>query len=380
MSTEMSAEQVWLADLEAALSGQVTGPAATAWRELREDVRTLAAPMSPQFERTLAERIATQRRAGRPTQATSKAWGSLSWRSGGAGLAVLAVVIVAIVIAGPWHMGRGAKREASPQPRAASSSEGTATPDSSTQASAAPTSAAGSAAAAAGASATPQGRVQQLSASISLGVAASEVQEIANRVSELTASEGGYVASSHVQVQQVGESEANLMLALPSARLSAALASLGRLAPVRSESQSLQDLTSTYDTARQRLTDATAERRALLHALAKASTVGQIDSLREQLAQARTRIADARSALNTLKHQTSTAEVEVTVLGSPHAESGGLTLHKGLDDAEHVLVVTLVVLLIAAAIMVPLSLMALALIPAARSWRRRRRERVLDAS
>jgi hypothetical protein len=222
--------------------------------------------------------------------------------------------------------------------------------------------------------------VQQLSASIGLGTAPSEVQEIANRVGELAASEDGYVASSHLQMQQVDESEASLTLSLPSAKLGATLAALGRLASVRSESQSLQDLTGTYDAARQRVADADAERQALLHALAKASSAGQIDSLREQLSLARARIAHARSAFNTLVHQTSTAEVEVTVVGTAHAEGGGLTLHRGVDDAERVLVVTLVVLLIAAAILLPLGLLALALIPAARGWRRRRRERVLDAS
>jgi cellobiose-specific phosphotransferase system component IIA len=171
--------------------------------------------------------------------------------------------------------------------------------------------------------------------------------------------------------------EATLTLSLPSAKLSAALASLGRLAPVRSESQSLQDITNTYDAARQRLSDATAERQALLRALSKATTEGQIDSLRERLAQNRGSIAQAHTAFQAVSQRASTAEVEVTVIGDGHAGSEGLTLHRGLHDAGRVLVVTLVVLLIAAAILVPLALLLAALVTTRRAWRRHQRERVL---
>ena len=157
-------------------------------------------------------------------------------------------------------------------------------------------------------------------------------------MSRLAVSDGGFVQSSHVQVQQAGTSEANLDLSLPSAKLSAALASLGQLAPVRAESQSLQDITNTYDAARQRLADATAERQALLRALSKATTEGQIDSLHERIAQNRGAIAQARLSLQAVSQHASTAEVEVTVLGDAHAGSEGLTLHRGLHDAGRVLV------------------------------------------
>ena len=169
------------------------------------------------------------------------------------------------------------------------------------------------------------------------------------------------------------------MLSLPSAKLSASLASLGQLAPLRAESQSLQDITNTYDQARQRLNDATAERQALLRALAKANTEGEIDSLRARLAQAGGAITRARTALGTVAKQASTAEVEVTVIGDKSAGSEGLTLHRGLHDAGRVLTMTLIVLLIAAAVLVPLALVIAAIVIARRAWRRYRRERVLDA-
>ncbi len=231
--------------------------------------------------------------------------------------------------------------------------------------------------AASGPDAAP-GRVQQLGASIRLATTPGEVQSTADRVSRLATSEGGYTQSSHVD-QGEGAGEANLTLSLPSAKLSATLASLGALAPVRAESQTLQDITNTYNAARQRLNDATAERQALLRALAKASTEGEIDSLRERIAQNRGAVANAHKAFQEVSQRASTSEVEVTVVGDKSAGSEGLSINRGLHDAGRVLVVTLAVLLIAVALLLPLALAAAALATGRRAWRRHQRERVLDA-
>ena len=45
-----------IAELEAALAG-ADGPGAAGWRELRDDVRLLAPPIDPDFERALHERL-----------------------------------------------------------------------------------------------------------------------------------------------------------------------------------------------------------------------------------------------------------------------------------------------------------------------------------
>jgi hypothetical protein len=351
------AEQAWLAELESALSGAAQGPAADSWRELREDVRSLAPAMSVGFERELWARILERETAGRRPRPRLRLA-----RPGrpaiGAIAAVFAVAVVALVVVAPWRGARG--QEAVP-------------------ALSRPTSAAPAAHAGASEAAAP-GRVQELGASVTLAVTPAEVQETADRVSRLVVRDGGFVQSSHVQVQQGHGGEATLTLKLPSDKLSAALASLEQIAPVRDESQSLQDITNSYNSARQRLSDADAERQALLHALAKASTEGEIDSLRERLAQSRSAVASAHAALEAVLHRASTAEVEVSVLGDAHAGSEGLTLHRGLHDAGRVLTVALVVLLIALAVVVPLALVLLALVGARRVWRRHQREQALDTS
>ena len=59
-SREPRPPESWAAELEAALKGERTGPAADSWRELREDVRALAPPMAPEVEHQLRARIAEE--------------------------------------------------------------------------------------------------------------------------------------------------------------------------------------------------------------------------------------------------------------------------------------------------------------------------------
>jgi hypothetical protein len=377
--SDVGPEENWAAELEAALIGTSDGPRADSWRELREDVRATAPPIAPEFERELGKRIAERRkRRGRLRRLGGRLGllGAPRRPLAAALISGIGVLVAVSLIVSPWSGGGSQKgaREAFP-------TVGAAGPSSAASGKAAIQSALSPSAAATiprvSVSPATAGRIQQRAASISLGVTPSEVQSTADRVSRLAASDGGFVQSSHVNVGQ-GTGEANLMLSLPSAKLSATLASLGQLAPVRAESQSLQDITDTYDATRRRLGDATAERQSLLRALAGATTAGQIDSLRERLSQSRNAIAQARSALQTVSQHASTAEVEVTVVGDGKAGSEALTLHRGIHDASRVLVVTLAVLLIAAAVLLPLALLIVALITAGRTWRRHQRERVLD--
>ena len=396
---EAGLEDAWHAELEAALNGEEKSAVADSWRELRADVRALAPTMTPEFEERLRERLAERGarrlRAAAPVEpsraprrrrfARLRPAGRLGLAAGLVGSVAVAAV-VAVVVVGSGRGGAGPIVSA-PAERAAPSGLGVGAAAGTSRAAegAAGASAAGAGGAsasapAAGVEAGASGRVQQRAATVSLSASASEVQAVADRVARLATSVGGFVQSSQVQAlaPREGTSHAELDLRLPSAKLMAAVAALGQLAPVRSESQSLQDITDTYDAARQRLGDAMAERQALLRALAGATTEGQIDSLRERLAQARRAIAQAQSAFRAVSQLASTSEVEVTVLGDTHAASEGLTLHRGLHDAGKVLVVALVVVLIALAVLAPLALLVLALATGRRAWRRYQRERVLD--
>jgi hypothetical protein len=338
--------------------------------------------MDPGFERQLRARLSedVERRARSAGQTRRRriGWprprGRLQTEAGV--VAVVGAIVAALLIAGPRSAGTPhyARSQAGSKAQAAGA---LAIP----QLSQAGKAVAGpSIAASPGGANSPAGREQQLAASITLAAGPREVQATADRVARLAASEGGFVQNSHVQVQQVGPSEASLTLKLPSAKLNAALAAIAELAPVHAESQSLQDITNSYEAARRALADATAERRALLRALAAASTQAQIESLHAQLSQARAAIAQARSGLQAVAQRANNAEVEVSVTGTGHSAGGGLTLHRGLHDVGRVLTVTLVVLLIAIAVLVPLALLLAVLFAGRSAWRRYQRERVLDPS
>ena len=352
--------------IDAALNGELAGPEALAVRELRDDIRALAAPPDAGFERELQARVAEWARERRePRRARLRrrlaASPGRSLALGGAVAALVAFALVVVLASG--HDEQLAEKVFPTQNRIA--------PHRAEQLGAAQA-VESSAAAPAAAS-----RLQQLGASVTLATGSEAVQEAADAVSRLGTSYGGYVQSSHVQVRKGGTSEAQLVLSLPSAKLSQAIAALGRIAPERAVNQESQDITSSYDAARRQLGDDEAVRRALLRALAAATTQGQIESLRARLAGNRAAISRDREAVHAVARRAATSRVEVTIEGGRAHD--GLTLGAGARDAGDVLQVAGAVALIALAVLVPLALIALAVTAAARGWRRRRRESALGA-
>jgi hypothetical protein len=396
------ADDALVAGLEAALSGESTGAEAESWRELRADVRTLAPPISAELERELWTRIEARSAPGRERApirrrlrlgpramlASLGAWlaSGLRARLLAASGIVVTVAIVTVAIVAPWQgerIGERVFKSGSVQffrPDDLGPANGPvlagAHKHSSSVAAAAPIEAAAEGEATA-AGAASGARVQQHSASITLSPKPEAVQSVADAVAQLTARDGGFVQSSNVHVQNRA-GEANLTLSLPSARLSAALASLGRLAPMRSESQSLQDITDEYNGARTKLADAVAERQALLRALAKASTQGEIESLHARLALAAGAITSARNEYAAVSRRGSNSTVEVAVLGDAHASSSESTLSKALHDAGDVLKVALAGAIVALAVLLPLTILLVLLALGRRVTRRRLRERVLS--
>jgi Domain of unknown function (DUF4349) len=399
-----------LAEIDAALRGEAVGADAEQWRRLRADVRALAPPLPPELQRRLRERIerswpAEHRREPaltRPRAALTRlrdrlGHGRRAWALATLG-PVVAAAVVALVVVAPWRAStppiqgqfssqlgtstRGAVESAGASPAVAEPAkagvQNKALPDleQAPQAQSSNSGAVGAGAPAAAAG-TPA-RVQERAASVTLAPRPQDVQSVADQVSQLAGRFGGFVQRSQVSLQPRGQSSATLVLQLPSAKLVTAIGSLAQLAPMRAESQSLQDITSEYDAARTKLSDAVAERQALLRALARATTQGQIESLRERLSLAGAAVVRARSAFETLAKRGSSSTVEVSVSGDAHAAGGGTTLNRGLDDAGHVLTTALAVLLVALAVLAPLAIVAALVALGSRSLRRRLRERALS--
>jgi hypothetical protein len=194
----------------------------------------------------------------------------------------------------------------------------------------------------------------------------------------------GIVASSQIGASDANGGEASFELRIPTERLDQALAALSKLGHVTERSQNLQDITSSFTSAQERLTDARAERRGLLRALARATTTQQIASIKAQLRTVSSRISAAKGQLASLRRRADLSTVSLTVMGGGSSETGGSsggghwTPGDAAGDALRVLEVSAGVALIGLAVLAPLGLIGVAVALAVRSGRRRRRETALD--
>lgn len=195
---------------------------------------------------------------------------------------------------------------------------------------------------------------------------------------------GGIVANSSSASNDDG-GEATFTLRIPTDRLDDALAALSKLGHVAQRSQNLTDITGSFTSVQDRLSDARAERRGLLGALGRATTRAHIDSLRARLRTVRSQIARLNGDLDALRRRADLSTVSVTVRGDGSESEGGAGAGGGswspgdaARDAVRVLEVIAGVLLIALAILAPIGAIALVGAFGVRATRRRRREGALD--
>jgi hypothetical protein len=237
-------------------------------------------------------------------------------------------------------------------------------------------------AAAGGDGVSQQDRKVQRAADLTLTPKPDDVQKTADGVVRETQAAGGYVQRSDIATRD-GGGEATFTLRIPSARLNDTLARLSKLAHVGALSQSASDITSAIVSASDQLTDARAERAALLRALGKATTSRQIASLKARLADNRSEIAQRKGALDAQRRRADLATVSVTVQGTGEAtkkDDGAWTPRDALHDAGRVLEIAGGVALIALAVLAPLAILAALALLAGRTLQRRRREGALDGA
>ncbi|MCW2994929.1 MAG: hypothetical protein JWQ18_2424 [Conexibacter sp.] len=288
---------------------------------------------------------------------------------------------------GSTSSGLAKELDAAPTPQAAPSA-GEASSDSSSSSSASSSSSSSAAApkaspAITSAPAAPDRKVQR-AAELTLTPKPGDVQDTADGVVRETQAAGGYVQQSDIATRDSG-GEASFTLRIPSARLDETLARLSKLAHVGALSQSASDITSAFDSASAQLSDARAERAALLRALGKATTDRQIASLRARLADNRSEIAQRKGALDAQRRRADLATVAVTVEGRRAAAKkddggGAWTPRDALHDAGRILEVAGGVALIALAVLAPLAILAALALLAGHTLRRRRREGALDGA
>jgi hypothetical protein len=336
-----------LDELDRALAGEPS-----AWSELVADVRAERPRMEPAF----AARLDAMIDEARTAPARRPRW--LAW-SPAAGLA--AAIVVAVVLAS----GHSTNHEPGASPSVASPSVAGGEAKS-------------SAPGVTGLAAPAPARRVERNTSLALSTARTDVQDVADKVVATTQRFGGIVDSSQISTSD-SDASAVFALRIPTARLDAAVAALSKLAHVSSLQQGSTDITGAFVSVEARLRDARAERRALLKALARATTTQEIDAIKLRLRDNRSQIAALKGELNALRRRANLARVDVSIAGNGHASSGGGSWTPGdaARDALRVLEVAAGVLLIALAAGLPLAIVVAAAALTARSARRRRREAAL---
>ena len=359
--------------LDAALRGEDS--------ELRgfvADVRDAAPQATPAFLAELDARVREgfPPRDDAPASTSAPAW----WRRrprtvalGAAATALLAVVVAAGVVrddGGPRLMGETVNDAPNVERAAGGAGEALMAPSAPAPASSPP----------------PQDSVPERgrrsverSAALDLTVPADEVQSAADGVVRATDRLGGIVQTSSINVGADTPGEARFELRVPSGKVDEALAAYSKLGSVASRTQDTQDITGAVVSAEDRLSDARAERRALLRALGRADTRREVASVRARLRIVRQDIARAEAQLRAARQRADLATVTVTVRGTGETadDDAGWAIGDAFDDAARLLEVAAGVLVVAVAALLPIVGFALAAAAAARVLARRRRERVL---
>jgi hypothetical protein len=400
-------EVVALEAVDATLAGEPVDPAHAELAELALLLAAERPTIDPRFAVSLDE--AVQRRfapvgAAPPSRAKPRRW--WLWTPA-AGLAAALVAALVIVVAGANHRAvvynaesSGAGRFAAKAPtpsgargRALSGSPALATPHLSASvpptASSNPLEQFAPSAAATGAGIPVQppanGRKIIQSAQLALTTAPSRIDEVAQELFVVVGQVRGIVNNSNVTATSGPGGYAQFQLSIPSSMLPQAMASLSslRYAKVTSRTDSTQDVNDQYTGDVRALADARALRTSLLKQLASASTQAQIDSLTARIHDAEASISSDEATLRSLNRQINYSQVEVTINGGPvpvpvQRGQGGFGLGRAAHDAGRVLTVAAGIALIAAAALLPVSLLGALGWWIAGTVRRRRREQALD--
>jgi hypothetical protein len=357
--------------LDRALAGEPLEAEQADLATLVEAVRGDAPRIDPAFAQRLDERL-TQGLGRRGALGRLRALAVVPKRPRlmalGTALGVAVAVAVVILVAGGSGQRSSVTAEHGPRPLAAQHPSAAATEGAGASVPAPP-------------SVGSQPRAVQRDATLALSAARGALQRVADSVVRATDRFGGIVESSNVTLDDHGGSQADFQLLVPAARFDAALAAYSALAHVGSRSQSVLDITDQTRAAGDRLAADRAERLSLLRQLAQATNPNQVASIRAQLELVGGRIRQDERALQDLQRRSRFATLRLTVTESQSSPSGaagtGWDPGDALRSARDVLEVTLGVLVVGAAALVPLALLTAPAWWAALALRRRRREHAL---
>jgi hypothetical protein len=172
-------------------------------------------------------------------------------------------------------------------------------------------------------------------------------------------------------------------LRIPARNLQAALGDMSdiELAHVTSRTEGTVDITKRFDSAKAHVEDLEAERSSLLRQLGDAVTIYEQQSIKAQLRIVENQLADAKDHLGHVQTRIRLVPVNVEIRGERGVDTGGgggWSIGDAFHDAGRVLTVIAGILLISAAVLVPLGLIGAVAWVTARAVVRRRREDALE--
>jgi len=173
-------------------------------------------------------------------------------------------------------------------------------------------------------------------------------------------------------------------LRIPAQNLQAALGDMSGLesAHVTSRTEGTVDITRRFNSAKAHVEELEAKRTSLLNQLEGAFTIEEQDSLTAQLRIVENQLADAKDQLGNVQTRIRLVPVDVEIRGERGVDSGGgggsWSIGDAFHDAGRVLTVIAGILLISAAVLVPLGLIGAVAWITARAVVRRRREDALE--
>lgn len=316
---------------------------------------------------------------------------------------VASLLMLATVVAAGVESGRFGGGEAQDQGTAQSmSGSGATTSDSATSAdslqsgdasvdrlavpeSAMPANETSTASPSAGADATygvpkPGNRDVALEAEITLGTDPDGVQEVANKVVEVTDDHNGIVMDSSVADGEEGRAGASFSLLIPSGQVESAVADLSGIADLRSRSQELTDITVPTNRAEDAVADSKAKIASLLGELEQTYDEDERAALEQRIRWERSDLRRAETRLNQLERRADYTPVAVRVEtggDSVSDDESSWGLSDAVDDAGKLLGVAAGVTLLALAVAIPIGIVVLIALAINRAWVRRSRHRAL---
>jgi hypothetical protein len=362
---------------EALASGRpdAADPAARELQEIALALRADSPEPDPAFARRLDERV--ERRFARPRRVRSLLPTRRLALAGAAGL--LTAIAAAGAIAGLSGNGGDEASPLSVAPSATGDSAAVRTPGvHDAMARKAPLGGEPFSTEGGPAGSAASGRRVEHTASLKLASPADELDEVADRVVDVTDRHRGLVLNSSVSTGADSAQGGSFELRVPTTELTDTLRDLSRLGEVRERHQFEQDVTREYSTVAGRLASARVERRGIQRRLAHATTTAEADRLRGRLDLLNAEIHRLREQVGRLRVRTDYTRLSVTLVARKAAASpiggAGDALRGSLRALVEAVAVTLRVL----AAMLPFLLLGGLAWAAAGVVRRRRREAVLS--